>query len=189
MSTLLIAGLALLLVAPLPATAQQPAPAESWDGLVEVNARRFDTAYLLPGADFRPYTKVMLEQPEVAFRRNWMRDMNRSRSPSNRVTERDAARIKESVSANTTDLFTRAFADAGFAVVTGDGPDVLRVRTAVVNLVVTAPDTMSAGRSTSFTATQSGSYEVRVYKPGATRYVGHEFYAYGWDSGATASVE
>lgn len=151
-STLFVAGLALVLVAPLPATAQQPA-LESWDGLVNVDARRLDAAFLLPGADFRPYTKVMLDEPEVAFRQNWMRDVNRgTRGTSGRVTERDATRILDSVSAGKIDLFTNAFNNAGFEVVTREGPDVLRVRTAIVNLVVNAPDTMSAGRSTTFTA-------------------------------------
>ena len=40
-----------------------------WDGLVEVKPKRLDAAYLLPGADFRPYTKLMLEPVEVASRR------------------------------------------------------------------------------------------------------------------------
>lgn len=151
-SKLILSGLALMLVVATPAAAQQPATAESWDGLVEVNARRIDNAFLLPGADFRPYTKVMLDEPEVAFRQNWLRDANRgARGTTGRVTERDATRIMESVSANTIDLFTRAFTDAGFEVVTRDGPGVLRVGTAVVNLVVNAPDTMSAGRSMTFT--------------------------------------
>jgi hypothetical protein len=151
LSTLLASGLALLIVAPLPVAAQQPAATESWDGLVPVEARRIDAAFLLPGADFRPYAKVMLDQPEVAFRQNWMRDVNRSRTAGGRVGERDAARILDTVSASTIDIFTRAFTDAGFEVVTRDGPDVLRIGTGVVNLVVNAPDTMSAGRATTFT--------------------------------------
>jgi hypothetical protein len=133
----------------VPATAQA---AESWDGLVEVNARRLDAAFLAPGADFRPYTKVMIDEPEVAFRQNWLRDMNRSRSAGRRVTEEDAARIQQAVGASTVDIFSRAFANAGFEVVTRPGPDVLDLRTAIVNLFVNAPDTMSAGRTTTFTA-------------------------------------
>jgi hypothetical protein len=149
--TLLLAGLALLLVAAAPAGALQPASAESWDGLVEVNVRQLDAASLLPGTDFKPYTKVMLDEPQVAFRQNWQRDMNRSRSATRRVTDADAARIKATVSTNTTDIFARAFTDAGFEVVTRDEPDVLRVSTNIVNLFVNAPDTLSSGRTTSFT--------------------------------------
>ena len=46
----------------------------------------------------------------------------------------------------------RAAGEAGYAVVTAPGPDVLRVSTAVVNLFLNAPDTMSPGRSRTFTA-------------------------------------
>ncbi len=93
----------------------------------------------------------MLVEPQVAFQPNWMRAMNRSRSLGQQVTQSDVARIKDSVSAGTIDLFTRAFADAGFEVVTRAGPDVLRIDTAVADLFVNAPDTMSAGRSRTFT--------------------------------------
>jgi hypothetical protein len=148
-ATLLVSTL-LLVTAPV--MAQQPAGSESWDGLVEVNASRIDTAFLAPSADFRPYTKVMLDEPEVAFRANWMREVNRgNRGAGGRVTERDAQRILDSVGAGKIDLFTTAFNNAGFEVVTRAGPDVLRLRTAIVNLVVNAPDTMSAGRSATFT--------------------------------------
>lgn len=132
----------------VPAVAQEAR--DSWDGLVEVSARRLDSAFLLPGADFRPYRKVMLDEPEVAFRAGWMQTMQRSRSI--RLTETDAARIKETVAANTTDLFVDEFTRAGFEVVTLPGPDVLRVRTAVLNLFVNAPDVASPGRSRSFTS-------------------------------------
>jgi hypothetical protein len=148
---LLVTGLALAMAVP-PVAAQQPDAAESWDGLVEVNASRIDTAFLAPGTDFRPYTKVMLDEPEVAFRQNWLRDVNRGSRGPNRVTERDAQRILDSVGAGKIDLFTTAFNNAGFEVVSRPGPDVLRLRTAIVNLVVNAPDTMPAGRSTTFTS-------------------------------------
>jgi hypothetical protein len=154
-AALLCSALALSLPAASLAQAQaqalEPAAIESWDGLVEVNARKIDAAFLMPGADFRPYTKVMLDEPEVAFRQNWMRQMNRSRSTGRRVTEADAARIMDSVSASKIDIFVRAFTDAGFEVVTRPGPDVLRISTGILDLFVNAPETMSAGRSTTFT--------------------------------------
>ena len=84
--------LAALLIGSAAVAATSP---ESWSGLVEVNARRLDAAFLLPGADFRPYTKVMLDEPQVAFRNNWLRSVN-SGSASRartRVTEADAERI------------------------------------------------------------------------------------------------
>src|SRR5882757_4630346 len=50
----------------------------TWDNLVQVKSKRADAVYLLPGADFKPYTKIMLDQTEVAFRKNWLRDYNSS---------------------------------------------------------------------------------------------------------------
>jgi hypothetical protein len=38
-------------------------------GLVKIDAKHVDEAYLLPGADFRPYTKVLIDPAEIAFRR------------------------------------------------------------------------------------------------------------------------
>jgi hypothetical protein len=147
-SVLRAAGLAMLLAA-APVAAQSAD--DSWDGLVAVNARQLDAAFLSPGSDFRPYTRVMVEEPEVAFRPNWVRDQNRARSAGRRVSDSDVARIKDTVSASTIDSFARAFSDAGFEVVTRAGPDVLKLRTAIVNLSINAPDTRSAGRVTTFT--------------------------------------
>ncbi len=137
-----------LLVASAPAVA---AP-QSWDGLVEVNSPRMDVAFLAPGADFRPFGKVMLDKPEVAFRQNWLRDVNRGTRGAARVTQADADRILAAVASDTTDIFAEEFRRGGYEVVTAPGPDVLRLRTGVVDLVVNAPDVSTAGRSRTFTA-------------------------------------
>jgi len=130
----------------------EEAPA-SWDGLVEVKPKKMDLVYLLPGADFRPYTKVMVDPTQVAFRKDWLKEMNRpGASLSQRVTEEDAAKILEAARSNFDDIFQEAFTKAGYAVVATPGPDVLRVSTGVLNLYLNAPDTMSAGRSRTYTA-------------------------------------
>jgi hypothetical protein len=134
------------------ATATAAAPKDNWDGLVEVNARRMDTAFLAPGADFRPFGKVMLDKPEAAFRQNWLRDVNRGMRGTGRVTEADAARILETVQTDTTDIFAEEFRRGGYEVVTTPGPDVLRVRTGILDLVVNAPDVSGSARSRTFTA-------------------------------------
>jgi hypothetical protein len=131
-----------------PAVAQT---APDWDGLVRVDSRRFSAAYLAPGADFSGFTKVMLDPTEVAFRQNWQRDFNRSTSGvSNRITDQEARNILETVQAGFEAEFSAAYAAAGFQVVTTPAPDVLRVRTAVLNLAITAPDRMSPGRTSTF---------------------------------------
>lgn len=145
---------ALLLVAAWGTAPAADAP-ESWDGLVEVKPKRMDAAFLLPGADFRPYTKVMIDPTQVAFKKDWMRSINEDRRVSDRVSDEDAQKILAAARSNFDDVFAEAFTKAGYAVVTEPAADVLRVSTAVVNLYVNAPDTMSAGRSYSFT-TEAG---------------------------------
>ena len=49
-----------------------------------------------------------------------------------------------------TGIFADAFNKGGYPVVSAPGPDVLRIRTAVVNLRVNAPDIQTAGRSYNF---------------------------------------
>jgi hypothetical protein len=142
---------ALLLAGSVAATAAD-AP-ESWDGLVEVKAKKMDAAFLLPGADFRPFTKLMIDPTEVAFRKDWLKDMNASTvSLSRQVTPRDAEEILSAARSNFDDIFSAAFTKAGYQIVTAAGPDVLRIRTGVLNLYLNAPDVQAAGRSRTFTA-------------------------------------
>jgi hypothetical protein len=128
---------------------------ESWDGLIQVKPKRMDAAYLLPGADFRPYTKLMIDPTQVAFQKDWMKSINRERQLSGRVSEEDAQKILAAARTNFDDVFVDVLTKAGYAIVTAPASDVLRISTAVINLYVNAPDTMSAGRSYSYT-TESG---------------------------------
>ena len=105
-----------------------------------------DLVYVLPGADFRPYTKVMLDKTEVAFRKDWQKNMNDTRSVSRKIDDDEAAKIMAAASSNFTDVWTKALNKAGYQVVTTPGPDVLRLSTAIANLYINAPDTMEAGR-------------------------------------------
>jgi hypothetical protein len=137
-------------------------PPATWDDLVRVQSKRLNYVYLLPGADFRPYTKVMLDPTEIAFKKNWQRDYNSTkRGVSTRISDADVERAIADGGKAATEIFARAFADGGYPVVTQPGPDVLRVRTAVINLSVSAPDTMSAGRSRSYSG-EAGSATLVV---------------------------
>jgi hypothetical protein len=124
----------------------------TWDGLVEVKPRKMEAAYVLPGADFRPYTKVMLDPVEVAFRKDWMQNMNQNTPLASQVTDRDAQKILDAARSNFDDIFQEAFTKAGYQVVTTAAPDVLRIRTGLLNLYVNAPDVSAPGRSRTFTA-------------------------------------
>jgi hypothetical protein len=136
---------ALLAVAPL--AAQDPSTLE---GLVKVRSQRADAVYLLPNVDFRSYTKVMLDPTEVAFRRNFLRNYNRSTGLGRRISDEEANDAMERVRTGFGTIFADAYREAGYQVVTQPGADVLRLRTGVLNLYVNAPDQPSAGRVRSY---------------------------------------
>lgn len=126
-------------------------PPDTWDGLVKVKSKRLDIAYLQPGADFRGYTKVMLEPTEVAFHKNWRRSQNASdRGLSGTISDRDVQEAITKGVAASNDIFAEAWTRGGYAVVTQAGPDVLRIKTGIVNVWVSAPDMRSASRSHTF---------------------------------------
>jgi hypothetical protein len=138
---------ALLAFCCLASAASGQAP-QSPDGLVQVKPRQMELAWLRPGADFRPYTKVNISKTQVAFRPNWMKDYNmNSGGVGNWVTQDDANRIMAAAQTNFDDVFVDAFKKAGYEVVTTTGPDVLRVNSGVLDLDVNAP-MGSDGRTT-----------------------------------------
>ena len=157
---LCIAFAALMLVGADPVVAKSP-PA-SWDGLVRVPSKKLDLVYLQPGADFRGYTKVMLDPTEVAFEKNWRRDYNNStRNLGSRVSDQELQEAITQGVAAASDIFADAFTKGGYQIVSAPGPDVLRVTTGIVNIRVTAPDRPTAGRSYSF-SNEAGSAALFV---------------------------
>jgi hypothetical protein len=121
------------------------------EGLVEVKPKRMDEAFLLPDADFRQYSAVIIDEPDVAFDKNWMRNMNESRSLSRRVSKEDAEKIAAATRSGLVEVFQEEFRKAGYAVATAPGADVLRLSPSIIKLYINAPDVMSPGRSSSYT--------------------------------------
>ena len=144
------------------AVAFAQAPAASADeGLVPVKSRNLDKVWLLPGADFRPYRKVLLAKAEVAFQQRWLRDMNSDRlGLTTRVTEADALKIVEAARAGFDQVWAEAFKSAGFEVVSAAGEGVLQVTPSVVNLYVNAPAAASVATHT-FTV-EAGEATLKV---------------------------
>ncbi len=145
-------GVLIAATAAAPGSSPQAAkPPESWDGLSRVPSKRVKYVYLLPGADFRGYHKVMLDPTEIAFRKDWAREYNNTTSTlSSRVSESDVQKIVDEGGRAATQLFADAYTSGGYPVVTAPAHDVLRIRTGIVNLSVTAPDRPTTGHSYSF---------------------------------------
>lgn len=160
MRKILVAFAGALIAAGAPAHAAKPP--DTWDGLLRVKANRLDAVYLMPNADFRTYTKVIIDPPQIAFRKNWMRDFNSSRrGTSGRVTEADVRREIEEGAQRFREKLEKEFAGAGYEIVSQPGPDVLRLATAIINVDVVAPDVMTAGRSRVY-ANEAGEATLAV---------------------------
>ena len=128
----------------------QRGPTE-WDGLVRQPDTRLDAVFLRADAEIPSYTNVIIAPASVQFARNW--EPNRGgRSLSRRLDTADVVAIKDNLAATLGDIFREELTAGGYQVVTEPGPDTLLVIPAIVDLYITAPDTMSAGRSRTYTA-------------------------------------
>jgi Protein of unknown function (DUF3313) len=135
-------ALAALLATPAMVSAKAP---DTWDNLIKVKSKRIKAVYLLPNTDFRVYTKVMLDPTEVAFTKNWQRNVNNSSMRlGRRVSDSDVAAITSLARSSFQSIFANAFGDAGYQVVAAPGPDVMRVITGVLDLYIAAPDPNNA---------------------------------------------
>ena len=142
---------ALLALSGLASIASAQAP-ESPDGLVKVTPRKMELAWLRPGADFRPYTKVIVSTTQVAFMPNWLRDYNFNATLNTRLSQAQANQIMAAAQTNFDQIFRDAFSKAGYEVVTAPGPDVLRVNSSILDLDLNAP-AGSAGFATTYILT------------------------------------
>jgi hypothetical protein len=143
-----VAALAAIVTAGCATTQRGPA---EWDGLVRQPDTRLDAVFLKPDAEIPSYTSIILAPASVQFARNW--DPNRGgRSMSRRLNAGDVVAIKDNLSAMLGDIFREELTAGGYQVVTEPGPDTLIVIPAIVDLYITAPDTMSAGRTRTYAA-------------------------------------
>lgn len=161
---------AVLLVGAGPALAKD-GPPPNWDGMVQVDARNLEYVYLLPGADFKSYTKLMLDEPQVAFAPNWLKDMNNQDwggDFTGRISKEDAQRKLAVIQKTWSDTFTAGFQRAGYTLTQTPGPDVLRVNTAIANIYINAPDRDTAGMGMSFVANAGQATMIIELRDGAT---------------------
>jgi hypothetical protein len=94
----------------------------------------------------------MMDPVEVAFKKDWMKNYNQHAATlSQRLTDEDVQRIAQAARDAFTEVFTEEFQKKGLQLVTTAGPDVLRLRPGVMDLYITAPDTMVSGRSRTYT--------------------------------------
>ena len=147
-ATVLVFGL-------LGACATTELPATSPEGLVLQPDSKVGALYVKPGVSLAGYSDYGITACDVAFRKNWLRDQNSDMLDiTDQVTQRDVDRIKDSLSEQCESAFRAALGESpAYNVVEefDDGEEVLVLHPSIVNLDISAPDTMSPGRSRTYT--------------------------------------
>jgi hypothetical protein len=123
--------------------------AMSHDGLQKISVKGIDLAYARPGATLAGYNRIKLEPVEVAFHKDWDPTISRSRL---KITAEQRETIRTGVAKIVYEEFANELQkNSNYQLVNEAGPDVLRVKTNIVNLYVNAPDTGPPGRSRTYT--------------------------------------
>jgi len=139
------------------------AAASNPDALAKFNSKRFDEVYVRPDADFRSYTKVLLRPTQVTFAPGWMKDMNSARiALLQRTTTEDADRIAEEVRTEFSAVVTNAFKRAGYAIVTTPAANVLQLSVNIVDLYVSAPETITMALPSRVYTANAGQATVAI---------------------------
>lgn len=129
--------------------ANQNFPEISDDGLHLVKDSRLTVVYAEPGADLGIYKRIKLIAPEVAFKKNWERNL-RSSSAS-KISRVNTKKIKSDLADMFAVIFYDTLTQGGYELVAEDGPDVLLVSPSIINLDIKAPERHGAGRTNSYT--------------------------------------
>jgi len=132
---------------------KQEFPEITVDGLHRVPDSKLAVVYAEPGASLAQYHRVKMLDAYVAFKKNWLRDQRSTSADPLRVKSSDVEKIKNTLAAEFQTVFTKALEDAGYEITDESAEDVMIVRPAIINLDVNAPDTLSAGRSRTYTST------------------------------------
>lgn len=139
--------------------AKDELPEVTIEGLHLVKNTKLSVVYAVPGADLSQYKRIYLVDAYVAFRKNWQRDHNRT--SANRISSNDMERIKAAMVDLFREVFTETLEEGGYELATERAEDVLIIKPAIINLDATAPDTMSVGRSRTYSVS-SGSMSLYI---------------------------
>ena len=143
--------LATLVVSSSFCIAAEERPEVTIEGLQLIEDSNLALVYAEPGIDFGRYNKIYLDDPYIAFKKNWQRNQNRIEA--GKITANDMLKIKMELSSLFMDVFSKTLEDGGYELVFEAGEDVLRVKPAIINLNIVAPTTGSPGISRTYSET------------------------------------
>jgi len=143
--------LATTLVAGAPSDSRA-APPTAPDGLVETKAKGFDHVYVRPGTDLQTYGKVIIQPATVAFRNDWLPNMNNTRrDTASRINEGDMQKIAADHAKWLHATWVEVFSAKAIQVVASAEPKTLLLSPKLVDLYVNAPDKQAPGRQVTLT--------------------------------------
>jgi hypothetical protein len=136
-----------LLASPALAARKDP-PLVTTDGLELIPDTRLALVYAGPDVDLSAYDKLLLMDAQVAFIKNWRRDINTNKPYS--ISSGDMQEIKTSLSRLFGEVFSTELETAGFVLSGEQADNVLIVRAAILDLNVRSPETRT-GRTRNIT--------------------------------------
>ncbi len=122
-----------------PLLAREDIPQVTADGLHLVPDTHLRMVYADPDADLSVYSKLLLIDPQVAFRKDWQRDTNQNKPFF--VTAQDMQDIRTELAAMFKEILVAKLTASGQVLVEEQGEDVLIIRPAILDLSVNSPDT------------------------------------------------
>jgi hypothetical protein len=142
-----VATVAVLLAFSHRALAATDSSSPPFPGLELVNSKGVDKLYRRPDVDVSEYTKIRIGEPSVEFSKNW----NPRNYGTYGLSAAQLKKIRSDLAAMAKTTFAKVLGEGGYQLVTEPGDGVLDVVPNIINLYVNAPDTMTAGRSRSYT--------------------------------------
>src|SRR6478735_157030 len=115
------------------------APETTPDGLALVKKTSADLVYRRPDVSFAGYTKILLVEPTIAFRKHWQTGVNLE-TPARPVSDDDMQKIITRGKELLLEEFATELTKAGYTLASGRGPDVLAVKPMILDLDVFAPE-------------------------------------------------
>ncbi len=157
---MLAAALATAVIAGAPAYAEKLPPTQG--NLVLQPNTRFSAVYLLPGTNLAKYDKYALVDAFVEFKKGYMDEQNEEMpfSVSKQWMDQTTAELAKAFR----EQFTKVMSEkGGFQQSAVTGPDVMVLRPAIVNLDITAPDTLQPGVNSFVSSPGSMTLYLEVY--------------------------
>ena len=141
-------SLALFLAAGISFAKNEP-PQTTVEGLERVKDSKLAMVYVEPGADFSQFKRIYLVDTYVAFKKKWRKDQNRTANP-NKISSSDLDKMKSELAGMFRDVFTKVLEEGGYELVNERAEDVLMIKPAIINLDISAPDTLSSSDTRSY---------------------------------------